>query len=342
MSQEAPESSEKKRESPVIGWAFTVYALLEDPSSPHRDLYYRAAMLLEPNDWPDIRYLLIGFETCPNTGKNHLQGYLQLTEKKRFKQLKKLFTENGFDDVHLEHARENAATNIKYCKKDGFFEEWGKPLRMGQRTDIECVTSDILDGNYPTILSMAHAHPIQYVRYHLGLEKLWSFQPRPLRSIPSIYEFSGPPGCGKTTGARYFLTQSLKINTDQIYEYCDDPAGPWWQGYYGQTVVIFEDFKANYPLNSLLRILDSTRVQVPLKGTSVPLQADTFIFTCNHPLEDYYFHNDQYPAWIRRLKEFMIRMPPRLLQPDDPGFICTKQHKLNLQTNKNQYLLSIK
>lgn len=339
MAEENKSSNTKKRETQRIAWAFTVHALGLDDSS---DIFDRAAILLDLERWPEVRYMLVGFETCPNTGRDHLQCYLQMRTKKRFKQIKQLFTDAGLADAHIEPAHGTPAENRAYCTKTKFFEEWGKVLRMGQRSDLEIITEDIIDGFYPSLRAVALQNPVAYVRYHHGIGKLWSFAvEQKNRQPPLVYTFCGPSGVGKTTGCRFFLQKILKIPPEDIYEYCDDPAGPWWPGYHGQTTVVFEDFRGNYPLNSLLRILDTSIVNVPLKGASCPLKAELFCFTANSPLRDYYAMDLQHDAWVRRLDEFSVDMPPRPPKPADEDYVNVETNRLAMQVCLNMYQAQI-
>lgn len=60
----------------------------------------------------EMKYI-IGHETCPTTGKKHLQGYIEAETK--FRPLEK-FKEK---DVHWEKRKGTREQNIKYCSKEG-------------------------------------------------------------------------------------------------------------------------------------------------------------------------------------------------------------------------------
>lgn len=62
-----------------------------------------------------INYLFYGYEET-KTGKEHLQGYIQFTEKVRFDFLKRnLFK---IKHIHLDRARSSVMHNYRYCKKE--------------------------------------------------------------------------------------------------------------------------------------------------------------------------------------------------------------------------------
>lgn len=55
---------------------------------------------------------IFGLETCPTTKKNHLQGYIEFTNKVR---PKNMFNDNT---IHWEKSKGNREANIKYCMKE--------------------------------------------------------------------------------------------------------------------------------------------------------------------------------------------------------------------------------
>jgi len=71
-----------------------------------------------------IEYI-IGLEKCPETGKEHFQGYIESPTKIRpIEKLQKLFKQNGgdhFTEIHWEKCKGNREHNITYCSKDGCF-----------------------------------------------------------------------------------------------------------------------------------------------------------------------------------------------------------------------------
>lgn len=55
-----------------------------------------------------------GEETCPTTGKNHLQGYVEFTTDVRITRLHKLYPKTNIDI-----AKGNRKQNDDYCTKEG-------------------------------------------------------------------------------------------------------------------------------------------------------------------------------------------------------------------------------
>lgn len=74
----------------------------------------------------DITYLVYGREEAPQTGTQHLQGYLELSSKRTMKGLRRL-TASLSNRPHLEIARGDQASNRVYCSKSGDYTELGTP-----------------------------------------------------------------------------------------------------------------------------------------------------------------------------------------------------------------------
>lgn len=80
----------------------------------------------------DVRYLIWGRETAPETGTPHLQGFIIYKIPSTFAKVKA----DTSHRIHVENARAPAADNKKYCAKGGDFEEFGDlPGSPGKRTD---------------------------------------------------------------------------------------------------------------------------------------------------------------------------------------------------------------
>lgn len=80
---------------------------------------------IENEDGPEIRYIVIGLETCKTTGRDHLQGFVYFKNPTRWDTARTKFTLAGA--VHFEAMKGTTAQAIEYCRKDGVWAEWGEP-----------------------------------------------------------------------------------------------------------------------------------------------------------------------------------------------------------------------
>jgi len=93
-------------------WAFTINNYNETNIDSLQNLFSEGR----------VRYIVYGREIGEN-GTPHLQGYLQLEKKTRFKQVKELLPRGA----HLDQEYQNSSpqNNRIYCTKDGDWEEFG-------------------------------------------------------------------------------------------------------------------------------------------------------------------------------------------------------------------------
>lgn len=304
-------------------------------------------MCTTESNWPGVRYLIVGVEVAPETGRAHLQGYLQCEKRRKFGVVQGWFQELGLK-FHLEQQRSRANTLARdYCMKDGCFFEWGTFVKVGERTDLNEIVSEISEQKFPTVRSLAQAHPEAFVRYHNGLTKvLGHFDVhRGWRPLPRIYYWSGVSGSGKTKGMVHFLQTATEFKESEEWFWArndvTDEHGrvQWWDGYDGEPVVIWDDFKGNYPIKDLLCILDQQPFRVQTKGSWVTLKAYVFCFTSNSDPKDWYYQDFQYEALMRRFRQFSSGrcMPGRVPRLGDGLYVDVGAHQRWLVTEVDKY-----
>lgn len=57
----------------------------------------------------------------------------------------------------------------------------------------------------------------------------------------------------------------------------------WWEGYKGEEVVLFDDYRGESGFSEMLRLTHEYSAIVPVKGGSVRVNPAWFIFTTNEP-----------------------------------------------------------
>lgn len=209
-----------------------------------------------------MQYLIFGEELCPKSGKTHYQGYVQLLTQMRFGAVKTLLGAS----THIESARGSLEENQAYCSKDGNVTTWGEPKKSGERTDLQTVKKQIIEGK--TLREIAEdVSSYQALRM---AEKLITYVEPKRDWKPTVIWLWGPTGVGKSRLAK---------------ESCQDPwwSGKtlqWWQGYDAHKEVIIDDFRADFcTFHELLRILDRYPFTVETKGGSRQLLAESIYIT---------------------------------------------------------------
>ena len=227
-------------------------------------------------------------------GTPHLQGLAVFANPRAMAGVKRLISER----VHLEVMRGTFAEAHAYCCKDdtrdagagfGFTEHGTKPDLPGQgaRSDLESIGKRLREG--ATLADIAEAHPSDFIRYHAGIRALQAVvQSKPrvrgpdnLYVAPRVLWYYGPPGRGKTEAV-------FEEIGDQPY-FMKAPGTRWFDGYYGQKIVVFDDYRGDWwSYAYLLRLLDRYPMDVEVKGAMVAFAPTTIYITCPRRPEDVY------------------------------------------------------
>lgn len=252
-------------------------------------------------DWMNVgaSYVVVGEEICPDTGKTHLQGYLEFPTNKRVTALKKIDAK-----AHFEKRKGTGEQAAQYCKKDGKFKEQGelKICEPGKRNDLSKIREAIKDG--AKLRNILEFEDITFPGIKVAEAMLPHFEPKRQWEM-EVHWLHGSTGSGKT---KYAMEQ------------CVDPwiSGKnlrWWQGYDGHEDVIIDDFRKDFcTFHELLRILDRYPYTVEVKGGSRQLVAKRIFITCPWHPEDLYDGKEDVGQLLRRIthvRQFGAVVPRR-------------------------------
>lgn len=259
-------------------WCFTLNNFTDDEELEVRSLASQDS----------IQYLIYGQEVGAN-GTPHLQGYLETTTKKSLSSMKKLIGSR----FHLEAAKGTAAQNKEYCTKEGgtIFEE-GSPMSQGKRSDLDVIKKEIDEG--ASYRNIADNHFGKWVIYRRSFQEYMTLKITPRSWKTKVIVYWGKTGTGKTR---------------KCHELADGAWTPgdfiWFDGYNGHESVIIDDYRGEYPLPMLLKLLDRYPMQVPIKGGFVTWAPKTVYITSNVEPKDWYCLVDErsHAAFMRRLDE---------------------------------------
>lgn len=258
--------------------------------------------------FPEFGYLVYQLERAPDTGTEHIQGFVQFKKPIRLTGLKKVN-----EAIHWEKRRGTAQEAADYCKKSdsrmlddegmpcGPF-EFGVLSTVGVRNDLAALAKSVLDGK--RLIEVATDDPSCFARYSRGLQALARYAKAPAidREV-EVRLYIGPTRTGKTWSALH------EVDPDDVYVKDTDK---WWDNYQGQSNVVLDDFSgaaSHVPVVELLRLLDNYRLQVPVKGSFEWFHARTIILTTNiHPCKWYEWKGrwEHYDALIARFSEVRI------------------------------------
>lgn len=233
-----------------------------------------------------------GTEENPE-GTPHIQFQVTFKRAYRLTQLKKLCPR-----AHWEIAK--AGQDFLYPNKVGstvFLSV--NNTRPGKRNDLESVAQQLRDGATPDTLLDKDENLTVVARYPHFVNHLAShYKKRKGWSPPEVFVHYGSTGTGKTREA------FAGANPDDLWVW-NPSMSQWFDGYYGQSTVIFDEFRGQLPFGLLLNVLDGhTHMKVPVKGGFTHWSPSKIYLTSPLPPAEWYKDlagSDKYDQLKRRI-----------------------------------------
>lgn len=267
--------------------------------------------------WENIIYWCM----CDEVAKTpHTHLFVQFKNPVYFSSIKK-----NFPSAHIEEAAGTAEENCAYIRKKGkwentekghtnlkeTFEEWGNMPRSGQgrRSDLANLYQMIKDGfsnveilemNPDNILNLQHIDKAR-------LEILSSRYKAERRTNLLVTYVQGATGFGKS---RSILDSHGDANVYRVTNYKHP-----FDTYAGEDVLVFEEYRSDLPIGSLLNYLDIYPLQLPARYNNRQACYNFVYIVSNWHLEDQY-HNirleqeETWNAFIRRIHRVRIYTAP--------------------------------
>ncbi len=242
-----------------------------------------------------VRYVVYQQEVCPETGTDHFQGYIEFFDKKR-----RGGVQTAIGDSVAYVARRFASRSVAraYCLKDESRKEGTVPFEFGLwRLDVceKVKLKDLLKTDM-TLEEVKVQHPMMYVRYHKGLERLYAFRQKKkaeqFRDV-KVRCFIGDPGTGKTRQATSGTNWYKMPIGDKM----------WFDYYDGEKTLVIDDFNGGINYYQLLSVLDGYKLLCPVKGGFVYAMWTTVIITSTAHPRNWYPKRGFTAALRRRITE---------------------------------------
>ena len=241
-------------------------------------------------------------------GTMHLQGYFQLTTKKRRSTFNNLIREHTPFNFSVQNARGKAAQNVAYCTKTTG--EWNYPngetkmnitlspkpiwinkdglVKKGERSDLREATRAVENG--ATLRELDQRFPTVMARTGRGIKDIM-FRKKMSESketrLGKVFIFTGGTGTGKSWEARHLFSKQIGLNSDEIFSLDFENKNLWFDGYNGEKILLLDDYTPNAITRSkLLRILDIYQFQGQIKGGYVVAEWDYVFITTNYDVGD--------------------------------------------------------
>nr|QTE03603.1 MAG: replication-associated protein [Emberiza spodocephala Genomoviridae sp.] len=297
-------------------WVFTIFPRLCEPPREGGEGGDETGSDLpwDPNciEWleskPAVKYIVAGLECCPETGRIHWQGYIELVNAVTFTGVKKALC---CDSAHIEPRRGSKMQAIAYCKKqdtavgdqdgegDGadtekIIFEWGDSAIHGADEAFDkAINADSLQGALDIIRT---ERPRDYVLYNAqitsALTREMARRTRVPR-VPKVYGLDyrldqvrqrglyiwGPSGTGKTSWALdHFQYPLLVRHIDDLKKLDHLTDG-----------IVFDDMTfSHWPYTSVIHLLDyenASSINVKHGTVTIPINMPRMI-TCNLPFDE--------------------------------------------------------
>ena len=270
-------------------------------------------------------YIIACRETAPSTGMKHMHVVCILPDelylgKKNIKFFDLNETHPNIELVKAPHKE------IDYIKKGGKWKELGEcpytqPKSLKERNEEVLKKGGLkrmVDNGDISIFSLnSWARGINIYKQLTDETKN-----APTRQILWYY---GPTGSGKTRRAWKEALDYTNNDLEQIW--VADIVNEFFNGYAGQKVVIFDDYRSGeLRFNKLLQITDRYRISVNIKGGSMFWNAELIIFTAPVAPQDMFIDKETHQQWdgydqlIRRITEENILEFPQnaITEPMSP------------------------
>ncbi len=238
------------------------------------------------------------FETCGKTGKRHIQGavWLRNKDKSRLSAMRKLC---GGNTWHWE-VMLGSWSDQNYCLKEGgenIIRNDGTGPSQGARTDLASMKRKIDDGaseldlweyDFATMSRTSRA-----MKEYMDLKRRRRFRTEMTQGV----WYHGGTGVGKSHTA----FEGFDPDTHYVHEVADKG---WWDGYTGQEIVIFNEFRGGIPYERMLTLTDKWPCSVPRRGREpTPFLAKKIIVTSPLTIEGCYpllCEGDSFEQFTRR------------------------------------------
>ena len=326
MNDNKNNKAENKVDTQSRGWVFTV----NNPKQNEQEFYDYLITLTS------LQYFVFQRERGEQ-GTEHFQGYIEFNAPKRFSTMRNAFSEKAIGvQAHIEMRNGTKKDAHDYAKKIGKYTdkadtkigqsyEWGEINLIeesGKRNDLLAIIQLLEEGAIPA--EICENFPTQYFLYKQRITEYYrdivKMQMRNTRRKLEVYYIYGQTGTGKTS---YVLN---KYGDENVYIMSDYPTGysdkEKFDGYNGEDIILFDEFRSDIPLKRMLRYLDGYYCELPARyNFNIACYTKVYIVS-NWSLNQQYpniqqNYPDDWNAFCRRITEvydFNSGSPERVIK----------------------------
>lgn len=251
------------------------------------------------NDSDFVRYMCVGEEICPQTGKKHWQGWVQFQSVRRKGGVQNVF---GNHKLHVEPKRGTEYQMDLYCKKENKYQSYGEFWQQGARRDLNEIKTlidkgasknDVMEKDFST-----------YCMYRNGINDALAAKEKKdtkdKRSIEVILILGG------TEEERTDFVMEKNIH-DLFRQNMNNMKRKklWWDGYDGEKVLFIDNYSYEMGVSPIYDLLLGWQTRLPIKGGHTYAKWNKIIISCDaYPKE--IKDDDRFevnPRWLFRAEE---------------------------------------
>lgn len=264
----------------------------QPPARSHCFTSFKLNLLdVDLEQYAEIRYLIVQVEVCPDTRREHLQGYVEWRRPVRGSRLRTVTEDSG---VYFRPRRDSRDAARDYCRKVET-RLWGpyeygtwipstdSGTASGRRTDLQRIREAVENG--ASDYDIAREHFPEWCRHHRAISRYRALRfnaSTELRQVRTVL-IEGPTGAGKSYRAWELAPKAFRLVGPNA------PGGAIWFDYYeGEEDLIIEDFDGWIPYRLLLTMLDPYPLRLPSKGGFVFARWVRVYITSCVPLDAWY------------------------------------------------------
>jgi len=243
-----------------------------------------------------LTYLIAASERG-ESGTPHLQCYLEFSKRVSLLFLRQFVNERG----HYEQRGGSSEQADVYCRKedaDPFVFGVISVSRQGRRSDLAAL-QEVLDAG-ATIMEVATQHFSVWARNHNAIRIYRSLRSEPRDFPTTVFVLWGGTGTGKSRYCHWRAGSDLWT--------CSSATLQWFDGYDGQSHVLFDEFTGSgVDFKRLLQLADRYPCDVAVKGTFVNWRPRFMWLISNDDPATWWDHtvpapsSDALAAWDRRV-----------------------------------------
>jgi len=257
----------------------------------------------------EIRYLAYGKEVC-TTGRPHHQLFMYVWKDtchgvQNLNRMGKWF---GPTHVTVAPMRGKITENEDYCGKEnrGELIKHGNEPKQGARGDLDEAKEQIMKGDM-TVDQILVENPGFFHQYGRTLDRLEAvaLRQRWRTEMTKGLWYHGHSDVGKS----HTIYKGYDPDTHYVKNLSDADV-KWWDGYKGQPIVIFNEFRGQIAFSEMLDLMDKWPKTVSWRcKESVPFLAKEIRISSIKPPEEVYVNQagEPWAQWERRCETIHLK-----------------------------------